>query len=106
MENQERKEENILMVRHVLGNIMGSTKGRYAFLRINNEALTKEFIQEAEWSKREAIKLLEERLKIEGILDEAMSTFMDELKASDWSTEESLLVFLKKKYMIHLLNLK
>ncbi len=97
MENQEK--ENVGMVRHVVGNMMGSAIGRSEFAREDNKNLTQEHIQDMEEHRQEAIQHMETWLQKSGDApDETMSKFMNELKASNWSTEESLLAFKKNVY--------
>ena len=93
----EKKEEtNVGIVLHSVGNKIGSTRGRYIFARDKsyNAEETKSYV-DAENARREATEQLEKLICHEGDdnPDQAMSAFLESLKASDWSTEESFLSF-------------
>ena len=98
MENQEKK--NVDMARHAVGNKLGSALGRSTFALANNKNLTQEHIQDMENHKQEAIQQMQRLIEKESDYkhDEAMSKFMDELRASNWSTEESLIAFKKNVF--------
>ena len=91
-----KENANTGIVGHSVGNKPGSTRGRYVFAREQNYS-AEETIRyvDAENARTEAIEQLEGliRGKGEGSPDQAMSDFLERLKSSDWSTEESFLTF-------------
>lgn len=96
---ESQKKEDVGMVRHAVGNMMGSAIARSQFAREDNKNLTQEHIQDMEEHRQEAIQRMETWLQKSGNApDKTMLKFMDELKASSWSTEESLLAFKKNVY--------
>lgn len=95
---ESKKENNVQIVRHAIENTMGSAKGNYAFFREQNKELTPEDTEKMNNLRDAAIQRLERALEKEENQNEAMSKFMDALKASDWSTEESLLAFKKNVF--------
>lgn len=95
---EEKEKANTGMVRHLVGNNMGSAKGNYAFYRTQNKELPEELVRKINELKEEAIVRLDKWLEEEGTKDEGMLKFMEGLRASDWSTEESLLAFKRDVY--------
>jgi len=97
-----KKNKNIGMVLHSVGNNIGSARGNYTFYRTNDRGLilTEEAVQGIKRSREKAIQGLETQMNNESgyTPDEAMLKFMDQLRASDWSTEESLLAFKRDVY--------
>jgi len=98
MGREKLNKKDAEMVAHVVANNFGSARGNYIFYRDKGIELTGEIVEEMKKLRENSITRLEKWLSTQGVRDEAMSRFMDLLKASDWSTEESLLAFKKDVY--------